>query len=148
MSEILFRADPNLLGQRVKLLTSSRTSVDAEIADIETGPWDHVVRSTSDLPSPSGGLITLTSGSWAFAEALNIGPNIIVCPAAVHCHLKGFWGKPVTGTATNLIAVNGVALLETMSLNGDAGRRVHDQRHQRHHVGGREHADARHGYRR
>jgi hypothetical protein len=116
----LYRADPNLVGQRVKMLTSSRTSVDSDIANIETGPWDYVVRTMADLPTPVAGLINLTAGSWAFPVALNIGANIIVVPGGVECHLKGFWGEFLTGTSTNLIAVNGIALLETMALSNDA----------------------------
>lgn len=82
--------------------------------------WDHVVRSLSDLPTPAAGLINLTAGSWAFPAALDIGANIIVVPGGVECHLKGWAGRFLTGSSTNLIAVNGVAFLETMALSNDA----------------------------
>jgi hypothetical protein len=122
----LFTADPSYNNKQVSLLTDVLGNpVPARVQDvtIPDQPWDHVVRTLSDLPAPVGGppgLINLTAGSWYFAEALNIGNNIIVVPAATECHLKGTWGKFLTGTSTNLIAVNGAALLETMVLSNDA----------------------------
>lgn len=122
----LFTADPSYNNKQLSLLTDVLGNpVPARVQDltIPDQPWDHVVRTMADLPAPVGGppgLINLTAGSWFFAEALNIGNNIIVVPAATECHLKGTWGKFLTGTSTNLIAVNGAALLETMVLSNDA----------------------------
>lgn len=123
---VLFTADQSHADKTVGLLTDVQGSplrarlVDTTLAD---SPYDHVVRTMADLPAPVGGppgLINLTAGSWAFPVDLNIGNNIIVVPGLTECHLKGFWGKFLTGTATNLIAVNGIAFLDTMVLSNDA----------------------------
>lgn len=111
----------NLAGNIVELQTPTRQTVRTRVADLAADqPWDHIVRTMADLPTPAAGLINLTAGSWFFADALDIGTNVIVVPGATECHLKGVWGKFLTGSSTNLIAVNGAAFLETMALSNDA----------------------------
>lgn len=121
----LITTDQSFANKTLSLLTDVQGSpVRTRVQSIDVpGTWDNVVRTLADLPTPVGGppgLINLTAGSWFFKEALNIGNNIIVVPGGVECHLKGIWGKFLTGTATNLIAVNGAAMLETMALSNDA----------------------------
>ena len=123
---VLFTGNENLSGKRVNLLTDVLGSpVPTRVQDITLAreSWDNVVDTMADLPTPVGGppgLINLTAGSWFFRSTLAIGNNIIVVPAATTCHLKGIWGKTLSGIATNVIAVNGAAILETMQVSGDA----------------------------
>jgi hypothetical protein len=111
----VYGADPALTSQQLTLLTSSRALVRAQVIDVTSSAFDHVVRSLSDLPAPSGGLITLTSGSWAFAAPINLGTDIILVPIGEVVYLKGLgWDKVLTGVTA--IRVQGTAILDTMSI--------------------------------
>lgn len=122
----VFTGDDSLIDAQVNLLTDVLGNpIRSRVQNIALAQasWDHVVNTMADLPAPVGGppgLINLTAGSWFFRSALNIGNNILVVPGGVTCHLKGIWGKLLSSTATNTIAINGTAILDTMQVSGDA----------------------------
>lgn len=83
--------------------------------------WDHVVRSNVDLPAPAGGLITLTSGSWAFSAPIALGDNVLYVPAGTDVYLQGLGtDKLITGN-TACLQVEGTAAVKDMALHANGG---------------------------
>jgi hypothetical protein len=107
--------------RQMQLLAPQEQIVDANVVDMSPGPavFDHVVLTTADLPAPVLGIITLTTGSWAFAAAINLGLDTIRVPAGVTVYLAGMgWDKVLSSGATNVIEVLGTALIEGLAITG------------------------------
>jgi hypothetical protein len=85
-------------------------------------PWDHVVKSLSDLPSPAGGFIDLTTGSWAIAADLDITPSVLRVPSTETVLVKGFNKTIRIGIAgSRVLEVDGTALIESLSFDSENG---------------------------
>lgn len=86
--------------------------------------FDHVVESVADLPAAVAGVRTLTSGSWAFVEAVDIGTDILRVPSGTTVLLKGMGGfsqKMLSGSGGAVLDIQGSAYIETLSVNATAG---------------------------
>ena len=86
--------------------------------------WDHIIRSTADLPIPAGGFIDLTSGSWFLANSVNVGANAVRVPAGVTVRLTGGgWTAVLSGAdGSRVFAVDagGLALVDNIAITGGA----------------------------
>jgi hypothetical protein len=87
--------------------------------------WDHVVRSLADLPAAVGGVIDLTSGSWAFAASVNVGTDAIRVPPGVTVLMKGMGGsKILSADGDNTLWIEGTVLIETLTITNPANSTI------------------------
>lgn len=77
--------------------------------------FDHVVRSTADLPAPAGGFIDLTTGSWALAASVNVGADVLRVAAGVNAYVKGIGPEKVLTGMIN-VAVGGTLVAESLTV--------------------------------
>lgn len=87
--------------------------------------WDNIVTSLADLPPDVAGERTLTSGSWAFKNAVDIAGSELVVPAGVNVLLKGMGFKTLTGSGASVLRVEGQAVIESMQYAGTAAIGLH-----------------------
>ena len=88
----------------------------------EESPYDHVVFTTDDLPAPSGGYIDLTSGSWFFADSVDIGTDTLRIPSGAEVFIKGGgWTKVLSGSANPQITVQGTLVAESFAAQSTNG---------------------------
>lgn len=117
---LCYTAEGNLDEQSIRLLATNRSVVDARVVNVEPAPFDYVINTVDDLPAPSAGYHTLTSGTWYFAKGVNIGANTIRVPGGVRVYMSG---QVVTANGTAL-EVAGTALCVTMGFRSTAGTPV------------------------
>jgi hypothetical protein len=123
----LWSPDSGDVGSRVAMFAANRGGppATASIVDVVGTPFDHVVRSLADLPTPVGSFINLTNGSWAFAPptgGLNLGGRTIRIPSGVAAYLHGFgWFNPIISTAVPTLYVVGIAIVENLLALSIAG---------------------------
>lgn len=114
----VFGADPSLTSQRLTLLTSSRALVRAQVIDVTSSAFDHVIRSVTDFPAAVAGVITLTTGSWAIAAPINLGTDQILIPAGTTVYMQGIgWDKVLTTTG-DVLTVDGTLVAQGLALTG------------------------------
>ncbi len=88
-------------------------------------PWDHVITKLADFPAPAGGIISLTSGSWAISGVIDLGANMLRVPLGENVLIKGMgWGSALRSLfgsgGTTVLDVRGTALLESLNLYTDS----------------------------
>jgi hypothetical protein len=76
---------------------------------IAASPWDHVIRTIADLPTPAGGFYDLTSGSWSFAASVALGADAIRVPAGVSVLIDGMGWEHEISRAGSPMRVLGTA---------------------------------------
>jgi len=87
--------------------------------------WDTIVQVLGDLPAPVAGVIDLTSGSYAFKNAIALGVNRLRVAAGQSVLLKGMGAtKILSGAGSSLIEVAGDAIFETLVTLASAGPAV------------------------
>ncbi len=87
--------------------------------------WDTVVQVKADLPAPVGGIIDLTSGSFAFKNAISLGSDRIRVAAGQSVLLKGMGAtKILSGSGSSIIEVLGDAIIETLVTLASSGPAV------------------------
>jgi hypothetical protein len=121
------QTDDSYLNQSVRLLTD----VLGNAVNVRIGPlgmssaWDHVVRTTADLPVPAGGYIDLTTGSWALAASVDIGTDRLRVQPGQTVFLKGMgWDKVLTSSAGAAIEVRGDTLLDTLTISSSGNQAI------------------------
>jgi hypothetical protein len=67
--------------------------------DLVVNLYDYVIRTLDDLPTPSAGVITLTSGSYNLPDGLDVGANVLSVPAGVTVTFYGATDKTLTGSS-------------------------------------------------
>lgn len=84
--------------------------------------YDFIISQASDLPAPVGGVITLTAGSYAFKNAINLGTDRINVPVGINVKIDGMGsGKILSSSVTNNPVLNfegGGASDDTSQVNG------------------------------
>ena len=121
MPVLVYTADDHLGENEVRLLNANRAVVRSGIEEIEATPFDHVVRTVSDLPDPVGGFIDLTTGSWAFAAPITL-PGVLRVAAGQTVYIHGMgWNNVVSNTGA-VLRCDGTAVVEAMAMESTTAR--------------------------
>lgn len=106
----LLIADPSLASQELSFLAPRGPAINARVrtTDVPLASWDYIVRSLADLPTPVGGYIDLTTGTWLFTgtAAINLGANVLRVAGPQNVYLRG-GQQLVYNTGASLIEVAG-----------------------------------------